>query len=261
MSEYKKLTKQPLIFALAELRYSPVLDIAKFIPQIQEELRKEYPTIGQLRDQSVQMQPNGMSVTESDRWAFISTDKKSMIDIGSNRLFYATAEYPRFENFSKNCENAITVMANIVDPALILRVGLRYGDSVQVNENENEKITDLVDPQFGVPSLVNSLGTNIQHSNNTIVQTDNGVLVIRTLYAMTNLTSLPDIQGLSIKIKSDEVPSERMILDFDHFWETKNESVKFQPDIVMSKLSALHETTRLAFWKVTTDHARNVKWA
>ena len=88
-----------------------------------------------------------------------------------------------------------------------------------------------------------------------------GGLVIRTLYGKHNLTCLPDLQGLPISITTDATPSERIILDFDHYWEAKEESVSFETNDVLEKLAALHETSIAAFWKVTTDYARDTKWA
>ncbi len=259
MSDYKKLENQPLRFVLAEFRFSPVMQIAEYIPKLQEALRKQYPIPDKRSEQTVQVQPGGIAVSATDRWAFISANKKSAIDINQERLVYITADYPRFEGFSDTCKQAIETLANIVEPSLILRIGLRYSDLVNVDDGE--KITDLVNGHFGLPSCVEELGAIRQHSTDTFLHTDMGGLAIRTLYGMHNLTCLPDVQGLPISIAVDTTPSERIILDFDHYWEAKDESVNFETNVVLEKLSALHETSREAFRKVTTDYARNEKWA
>ena len=259
MEDYKKLENQPLKFVLAEFRFSPVMQIAEYIPKIQEALRKQYPIPDKRSEQTVQVQPSGIAVSAVDRWAFISANKKSAIDINQGRLIYITAEYPRFAGFSDSCKQAIETLVSIVEPSLILRIGLRYSDMVIVDDGE--KITDLVTDHFGVPSCIESLGTTHQHSTDTFLHTDIGGLAIRTLYGNHNLTCLPDVQGLPISITTDTTPSERMILDFDHYWEAKDESVSFETNDVLDKLAALHETSREAFWKVTTDYARNERWA
>ena len=259
MDDYKKLENQPLKFVLAEFRFSPVMQIAEYIPKIQEALRKQYPIPDKRSEQAIQVQPGGIAVSAVDRWAFISANKKSAVDINQERLVYITAEYPRFVGFSDTCKLAIETLANIVEPSLILRIGLRYSDLVTVNDGE--KITDLVTDHFGMPNCIESLGTIRQHNTDTFLRTNIGGLVIRTLYGYHNLTCLPDVQGLPISIMTDTTPSERMILDFDHYWEAKDESVSFETNDVLDKLAALHETSREAFWKVTTDYARNEKWA
>lgn len=259
MVDYKKLDNQPLIFVLAEFRFSPVMQIAEFIPKIQEALRKQYPIPNKRSEQTVQVQPGGISVSSVDRWAFISANKKSAIEINQERLVYITAEYPRFAGFSDACKQAIDTLVNIVEPSLILRIGLRYSDLVLVDGDES--ITDLVDQHFGLPNCIDSLGANRQHSTETLLNTNMGGLLIRTLYGEHNLSCLPDIQGLPISITKDMAQSERIILDFDHYWEAKDESVSFETNDVLERLATLHETSREAFWKVTTDYARNEKWA
>lgn len=259
MGDYKKLENQPLKFVLAEFRFSSVMQIAEYIPKIQEALRKQYPIPEKRGEQTIQVQPGGIAVSTVDRWAFISANKKSAIDINQERLVYITAEYPRFAGFSDSCKRAIETLVDIVEPSLILRIGLRYSDLVMVDEGE--KITALVTDYFGVPGCIESLGEIRQHSTDTFLHTGIGGLAIRTLYGKHNLTCLPDVQGLPISIATDTTSSERMILDFDHYWEAKDESVSFETNDVLEKLAALHETSREAFWKVTTDYARNQKWA
>lgn len=259
MENYKKLKNQPLKFVLAEFRFSSVMQIAEYIPKIQEALRKRYPIPDKRGEQTIQVQPGGIALSTIDRWAFISANKKCAIDINQDRLIYFTAEYPRFAGFSDHCKHALETLVDIVEPSLILRIGLRYSDLVMVDDGE--RISDLVTDHFDVPSCIESLGETRQHNTDTFLHTATGGLAIRTLYGMHNLTCLPDIQGLPISITTDTIPSERMILDFDHYWEARDETVSFETDIILDKLTALHETSREAFWKVTTDYARNQKWA
>lgn len=258
MSDYKKLENQPLKFVLAEFCFSPVMQIAEYIPKIQEALRKQYPTPVKQNTQSVQVQSDGITLMSADQWAFISASKKSAIYINQERLIYITVEYQRFTGFADSCRQAIDTIINIVEPTLITRIGLRYGDLAVVGEGE--KISDLVSEHFGLPVCVKSLGAEQEYSTNTHMRTNMGVLAIRTMYGNHSFTCLPDVQNMPIPITADKTPSERIILDFDHYWEAKNESVSFETDVVLEKLIALHETSRSAFWKVTTDYARNKKW-
>ena len=259
MDNYKKLENQPLMFVLAEFQFSPVMQTAEFIPKIQEALRKQYPILDKRSEQAVAVRPSGIDVSSADQWVFISADKKSAIEISQERLIYITAEYPRFTGFSDTCKQAIDTLISIVEPNLILRIGLRYGDLVLVDDGES--ITDLVNEHFGLPSCTGTLGKTRRHSTETFLHTGMGGLVIRTLYGEHNLSCLPDAQELPISITKEETPSERIILDFDHFWEARDESVDFVTSDVLKKLAALHEAAREAFWKVTTDYARNEKWA
>lgn len=260
MDDYRKLNNQPLRFVLAEFRFSTVMDIQSYIPKLQESLRKQYPIPDKKSEQAIQIQPGGIAVSSFDRWSFMSANKKSAININQDSLIYCTSEYARFQGFSHACKYALDLLANIIDPSLILRIGLRYGDLVKIDANEIA--TDLVDPYFIFPTCVNQLGKAQHHRSETILATEFGVLAIRTLYGIHNLSCLPDIQGnLPVILENDETPSERIALDFDHFWESKDQSIAFETNEILQKLESLHETSRAAFWNVTTDYARNQKWA
>lgn len=259
MNDYKKLDNQPLKFVLAEFRFSQVMQMAEYIPKLQEALRKKYPILDKSSEQSFHVQPGGVAVSSLDSWTFVTANKKSAIAINQDRLVYFTAEYPRYEGFSAACREALDVLTSIVEPSLILRIGLRYGDLVMVSESE--KISDLVDSHFTFPNCVTGLGRSQHERNETFIETAFGGLAIRTFYGHHNLSCLPDIQGLPVTIDYDSSVSERMVLDFDHFWESQAEATSFEVDEVLSKLKGLHDISREAFWKITTDYARNEKWA
>jgi len=258
--QYRKLTNQPLQFAIAEFKFSKVLDIKKYIPKLQDALRKQYPSTPLIKsEQSMQVQNGAVTVTTSERWSFLTVDKKAAVEISQERLIYYTADYPRFEGFSTECEKILKVLATIVEPGLILRIGLRYGDLIKVEKNET--ITDFVDPHFEYPKCVSELGTPVIQRNETLIKTLFGNLVIRSFYGEHSLSCLPDFQNLPVAIEKNDTLSERMILDFDHFWESLNQDTAFNVDEVLKILNDLHETSREAFWKITTDDARNIKWA
>lgn len=259
MTEYKKLNNQPLRFVLAEFRFSQIMKINDYIPQLQERLRKKYPIPLQQKEQAITVQNGGVSVTAIDRWTFLSANKKSAIEINQDRLMYYTAEYPRFEGFSNSCKEALEALIEIAEPSLVLRVGLRYGDLVKVDEGE--KLVDLIDQSFAYPTCIDGLGESRQQRNEIFISTSVGGLLIRTLYGVHNQSCLPDIQGLSVEVHQDRAPSERIILDFDHFWESKEEAISFESNQILEILESLHETSREAFWRISTDYARNEKWA
>src|SRR5690554_5810248 len=201
MADYKKLKNQPLTFVLAEFRFSSVMRIAEYIPKIQEELRKQFPIPQKSADQSIQIQTSGIAVSTMDRWAFISTDKKKAIIIDQERLVYITAAYPRFAGFSEACRQAICALATIVEPSLVTRVGLRYGNLIK--PGEGEKIPVLIDKHFTYAECLGSLGAIQQQITETFLQTAAGGLIIRALHGQNSLTCLPDMQGLPIAINPD----------------------------------------------------------
>jgi uncharacterized protein (TIGR04255 family) len=145
-----------------------------------------------------------------------------------------------------------------VEPSLILRIGLRYSDLITVGEGE--KIEDLVQSQFAFPGELSEIGVPKQRTEDLYYETEIGLLVIRILYGEHNLSYLPDIQTLPVTIKTNNEASLRMVLDFDHIWNS-SEATSFNSDTILDILSQLHEKSRNAFWTITTDYAKEKKWA
>jgi|TARA_R100001509_G_scaffold32112_1_gene17052 uncharacterized protein (TIGR04255 family) len=258
VTDYKKLENQPLKLVLAEFRFSQILQIEQYIPELQEMLRKQYPTFRKSAEQSVHVKPDGLEVTSISRWSFASSDKKHAIDISQDRLIYFTNAYPRFEGFSEACKNVLDKVIEIIDPSLLLRVGLRYCDLITAN-NEDEFI-QLVDRKFIPTATTAGIGRTRHLKTENYVETQHGTLSIRSWFGEMPLTCPPDIDNVPVQIKRDDTPSLRLILDFDHIWEAGDESVSFNCDEVLSRLSDLHDASRAAFWEVTTEFARDKKW-
>lgn len=259
MSKFVKLNNQPLTFVLAEFRFSEVREIEKYIPQLQEAWRKQYP-LSQERIENVVniLGPNSFETRATKRWSFISADQTNAIDVDTHRIIFYTSAYPRFEGFSAMCKEAIVTLKKIVDPTLILRIGLRYSDLIIVSKGET--IEDLVQPQFAFPGELNDIGVPKQRTEDLYYETEIGLLVIRILYGELNLSCLPDIQTLPVTIKTNNETSLRMILDFDHIWNA-NKAVDFDMDTILDTLGQLHDKSRNAFWTITTDYAKETKWA
>ena len=257
--DYKKLSNQPLKFVLAEFKFSPVLQMDRFIPEVQEAFRKKFPIVQSKTDRIVQVFNDMVETKDVTRWSFISPDKSQAIELDQERIIYFTSVYDRFEGFAISCENILKVLSDVVDPSLIQRIGLRYSDLV-VLEN-HEKMTDLVNTHFTCPDVLSGLGSNKQQKTEILINTDVGKLAIRTLYGVHELSHSLDLLGrLPISIQLNSSSNERIILDFDHFWEALDNPVEFNNKYIVHKLTELHQIAREAFWCLTTEYARDIKW-
>lgn len=259
MTEYRKLENQPLKLVLVEFRFSQILQIEQYIPQLQEALRRQYPTFRKSTEQSIHVQADKFEISSSHRWSFISSDKKHAIDISQDKLVYFTNDYPRFDGFADACRNALQKLIEIVEPSLLLRIGLRYCDLV-TTEN-NEQFSQLVDEKFIPTATTRALGNTRHLKTENYIQTHTGTLCIRSWFGVMPLTCPPDIDNVPVQIVRDQTATERLILDFDHIWEAGEESVTFELEQALTRLDALHDASRAAFWQVTTDYARETKWS
>ena len=258
MSEYRKLANQPLVFALAEFRFSPVFQIDQFIPQYQEAVRKAYPLPEPMQEHAIQVKGTAVDVSSRMKWSFVESSRHSAVVVDQERLIFITTAYPRFDGFAKSCMEALQPLKDIVDPDLLLRIGLRYGDLIRIGDGE--KLEDYVDPYFGYPKLAEPLGTPEHQKDEVAIRTSIGRLLIRSMYGVNPLVCLPDLQGIPALPKPDAEPSHRIVLDFDHIW-IGDGSARFDVGRIEDILDKLHEPAREAFWRITTDEAKEQKWS
>ncbi len=258
MSEYHKLANQPLVFALAEFRFSPVFQIDQFIPQFQEAVRKTYPLPEPMQEHAIQVKGTAVDVSLRMKWTFVESSRQSAVLLDQERLIFTTMAYPRFGGFARSCMSALKHLKEIVDPDLLLRIGLRYGDLIRIGNGES--LDDYVDPYFGYPKLAEPLGTPEHQKDEVAIRTKIGRLLIRSMYGINSMVCLPDLQGVPALPQPDAEPSHRIILDFDHIWFGDG-STKFDLGRVEDILGKLHEPAREAFWRITTDKAKEQKWS
>lgn len=259
MTTYKKLENQPLKFAIAEFRFSPIMNIGEYIPKFQDLLRKKYPFTNKKIEQVVHMLPSGPEKMVMNNWLFLSANKRCAIQVNQERVIYFTSEYPRFKGFSDEVEFMLGFLSQVMEPGLITRIGLRYSDLITLSGDE--KMDELVDSSFLYPNILPVFGEPQNKISEFHLKTGQGVLAIRSLYGNHDFFCLPDIQDIPLLIDKTEGLGERMVLDFDHSWMPEQESVAFDVDAILEKLSNLHKESRKGFWGVTTDFARDIKWA
>lgn len=255
MKQYEKLTNQPLVIALAEFRFSTVLQIEKYISEFQDYLRQDFPYFSTTQQQEMIVEQNGIQVNTTNAWVFLSGNKKRAFILDKDRLIFLDGQYNRFPDFSNNCETALSFIENRIKPSLLLRIGLRYSDLI-IGETENEEIENYVKSVVCDSGVFNDIGQQVHNINETVIKTDAGIMTVRSLYGNLNLSVWQDLSDPPIEIPKHNNHSKRILLDFDHYWQPQSEISNFKLDNLLNKLHALHEGSRKAFWEITTPEGR-----
>lgn len=258
MHTSKKLNNHPLVIALAEFRFSPVLGINKFIPDVQEKLRNYFPHSKELETKEIQLEKNGIQVKESKEWAFISAQKDSAIMLNNNRLVYLTSSYNRFDDFSEKCKHGLDVLNEIVKPELLERIGLRYSDTIKAADEQSTNKC-VIDSVYSNENF-KTLGNPIRKTQENILKTKSGYMIIRTMAGFNNFPVWPDLNNLPLELKFEPTVSYRILLDFDHYWqhESNDKPLSFDVEFSLDTLNNLHSDSREAFWEITTKEGRLV---
>lgn len=251
---YFKLTKQPLLFVLAEFRFPIIMKMESYLSDLHEAFRKQFPLFETQNTQEIQLSAQGIEVHTTKQWALIDQSRKNAIIIGQSRLVCMTSDYNRFNHFEQFCLNAIQILNSVVKPAFFNRIGLRYADLIV--SHKKLPINQAISPTLLKQSFWDALGTTTQKSEETIIKTQEGVIAIKSLYGTHALSTLSDVNSLPITLALNTEQNERIILDFDHIWQ--NDENPFDIDInkLSTKLKSMHAISREAFWLATTPSAR-----
>jgi len=259
--EFRKLPKQPLNCVLAEFRYTKILKISDHIPDIQESIREIYPVLGNGDQQVVQVTGQKINVVTSSEWVFGSSDEKSAVIIGSDRMVFITSEYARFPEFSDQCLYILKSLYSIAKPSLLLRIGLRYNDYIVIDDPE--KASEVIDPKFLPLDKLTCLGDGeYQYRTESSLKTAEGTLLMRSFIGKHGLSVMPDLEGsLPIVLKfAGDKEKLALLLDYDHSWAAKQPGEDFNLGVAKRHLDDLHSVARKAFWATTTENARTNIW-
>ena len=257
MSEYEKLTNQPLVVALAEFRFSSVLQMESYIPAFQNFLRQDFPHFSTTEQQEMVIEQHGIRVNTSTGWVFLSSNKKRAILLDKSRLVFLSNEYNRFPDFWKDCKKGLDFLIQEVKPALLLRIGLRYSDTI-IERSKEENIESYVQAVVCDAGHFGEIGEQAHRINETIYKTNAGIIAIRSMYGILNLPVWQDLVESPILIPKNSDFSKRILLDFDHYWQPEVDAQPFEIDFIYNKINELHLITRKAFWEITTVKGREV---
>src|SRR4051794_1457719 len=114
------LSRTPLIYVVAQVRFSPVMSIDKYVPDIQEKLRQKYPWFQHSRVQELAFQHSGEpTVNFNDRFDFLARDKRTGVVLTRNSVALHTNKYNNFEAFHEEFGEALSAIHDNVGLSLV----------------------------------------------------------------------------------------------------------------------------------------------
>ncbi|MEX1198160.1 MAG: TIGR04255 family protein [Pseudohongiellaceae bacterium] len=262
--KYPKLQRQPLTLVLAEFRFVPARRSIESLYHLKQAMEAAFGSVQEFITRAVETLPDGQQ-RETAGWGFLSRDdaRGGVLLVEPARVIYLTTQYPRFPDFSARCAEAITLVEDTLAPEQLFRVGLRYNDVVIPGRDE-ELADYLVPGLLPAATLADDQVQCTGHRVESRLDTEAGGLMVRAHVGLNGLAVMPDINEVFRPELAVDVPVDRMtaVLDFDHFWAVAPEAGEaFNGDNALDRLKTLHEPAREAFWRVTTDYARERKWS
>ena len=227
---YVPLSQQPLALVLGQVRFSPVRQMDRYIPEIQEAFRQYgFPVERAGKVQQITIGAGAampVQVGEQQHWEYRTRNETWSVLVTQDGVVLQTTAYERFEGFAEYFKHAIrTVLATTEHERLgvVQRVGLRYIDVVQPRDGEDFRAY-LRHGFHGAADEVFRAGTHrlhVESMGSTQVGDDvTGTMIVRVVQNDQGFSLPPDlIRGApkhADRAKADELIT---LIDMDHFIE------------------------------------------
>lgn len=247
----KKLRDAPLGLVLAEVRFSPVLAMHSRVADIQDRLRSlGFPDFSNSTIQQIEFTGAEPRFSNLERWLFGSKDACRFVILTKTSLAIEVTNYDSFEDFLRSLLPALQTLKEIVDPALVERVGLRYVNRL-FDDPEHPAPFFLRPPVLPFESE-ELHAEKIMHSSQTVGKTEQGHVQVR-LTQLENGPGLPaDLISQELMTAAQPRPGITTILDIDASTERRED---FEASMIVDMLWQAHEHTQTAFWASVTDDA------
>ena len=246
---YVPLSQQPLALVLGQVRFSPIRQIDRYIPEIQEVFRQHgFPVERAGKVQQINFGLGAgvpVQVVEQERWEYRTKDETWSILVTQDGVVLQTTAYERFEGFAERLQYAVrTVLATTEHERLgvVQRVGLRYVDVVHPREGEDFR-TYLRPGLHGTADAVFRSGTHrlhVESTGRTQVGDDvPGTMIVRVVQNDQGLSLPPDLIGgapnFTQRAKCGDLIT---LIDMDHYIDGT-----FDPDTdwVVARAYELHD--------------------
>ena len=227
---YVPLSQQPLALVLGQVRFSPIRQMDRYIPEIQEAFRQYgFPVERAGKVQQITFGPGAgvpVQVIEQDRWEYRTRDETWSILVTQDSVVLQTTAYERFEGFADRFRYAVrTVLATTEHERLgvVQRVGLRYVDVIQPREGEDFRAY-LRHGFHGAADEVFQAGTHrlhVESRGRTQVGDDvTGTMIVRVVQNDQGFSLPPDLIAGAPKHAARAKAGELItLIDMDHFIE------------------------------------------
>lgn len=258
---HEKLSKSPITYVLAQIRFTNIESIEKYIPELQEAIRQQFPFFKKITIQAIDFRNSQQPMVSAvNQWHFMDKDSVTGIILDGASLGIHTSRYDQFPNLQKQLEHVLVEFNKILKISLCVRLGLRYINLIQSHLS-----------MYVQPAL---LGFHLEKDShfekkNFLIRTEltqkskSGIIKIKSSHVGSkditpidqNLFVPPDMANVADYLSFDhhKKPSDEfVIIDIDHFNE-KNES--FDVKEIIKNLVNLQDAVYNAFCSAVTPKA------
>lgn len=261
MSTSTSMKNAPVYYVLAQVKFNLVLQIEKFVNEIQDRFRHQKysicrtQNIAQLQLQQGSTEPPRVQQTVS--WLMSDAKEESGFILNNNSLTFHTTHYETHEKFILELLKGFNIVNEVLELDHMSRLGLRYLNAVLPKKDET--LTQYLVPGVVGISLISaeqkySLSESVYQTETAPLLTQ-GALIARVHQLISPLGYPPDIapHGLKIEPRFDiKENKHHSIIDIDHFVEGV---MPLDGTGMKEQLLSLHGMIKKAFDAIVTSHA------
>lgn len=261
-----KMKNAPVYYALVQVRFNPIVAMAKYIDDIQDSLRHQAYTLFE-RQEITHLQlakmtgdtPVEPKVEQTVSWLMTTEGRGAGFILTTTSLTFHTTHYDTNEKFIPELLRGLKIINDVVKLEHISRLGLRYLNAILPKEDETVA-------QY-LSSGLHGINFSAERSyslNESVFQTEcspllpKGTIIARVIQAKSALGYPPDIvpYGLIPMPRFDiKEAQSHGIIDIDHFVEG---IMPLNFEKIEEQLKSLHAIIKLAFEATITDHAKRI---
>jgi uncharacterized protein (TIGR04255 family) len=240
------LSPPPLARVIAQVRFSPVLAVSDeaFAGQVQQRLFDEYPIARADMEIGVLFSPGSEAPTphQTRLWRFQTPDESWRVTLATSFVALETTAYVGHEDFFGRLERVLEVIAELVRPPQVERMGVRYIQRL-TEPDDLARLSEYVRPEIaGVCALADD-GAQI---NLCLTQTQ---AVVDDAHVTARWGVLPAAAGVDPAIEPVETSS--WVMDIDVFDERRE---AFDPaDLSQRALEHSRRQYRFFRWAVEPE--------
>lgn len=260
-----KMKNAPIYFAIAQVRFNPILSLETYLPGIQEKFRKAgYPGFKKAFSMAFNLSPISdgdgdatpeqiPSVQKASRYVFSNLNESAGFILEQNALSFQTTDYDTYNTFSSELFLGLEFLHQVVNLSFSERVGIRFLDVVKPLDG------DII-PQYLIPEVLGLYGRlkgdTIHSFSETMNRLKIGSLISRIIQQDAPLGLPPDLQpiGLQVAPRFSKINGTHAVIDTDAFYDTRE---AFNLNEIKNHLSILHDEITKIFRTVTTEYALN----
>lgn len=260
-----RLGNAPVYFALGQVGFSPVMSMASFIPEIQEQLRTTgFPEFHVGQFTQVRLSSDGKEAEALDShplWIFMNESRSLCFVLSVDSLTLQTTASQRHDVFISEAIRGLAVVRSVVGVGSVKRIGLRYLGAIQPEPSED--VNDyLAEGLHGVAVT----GRLVAGATELVFDRDlsrwgtHSRVVVKIHRAIGPIGFPLELEpaGLALQSRfSAWGPADHAVIDADHFIQ---QAVSVDVAQLQTVFEYLHESVAEAFRACASDHAHRI-WA